>query len=494
INAEAASNAVFQPVHNANFLALPLGIQGRARTLSEGVFYPAGLAIAGALLWSLEAFDATAAAEFIAIAFALLFILINVGVGLLFLPTLVANLGTGLSGPGPSTATVMPAARVRALLESPESELRLVGLSFAQRFGAHGLEDDLLALAAHPDRATRAALGQLIADGPALWRQEFLDTCLAAQTEEPLKLALLVMLMRRAKPGPEEMERALGAHDPALVALAHTVAEGVGARPAIQALVRSPRVSSDLVDAIVSAERTDLAPLLIECLPTAEPEQQRRALVLLNGSVGGGEDAPVARVVQGLATRRDPAVRAEAIVWQSRTSPPLAAVRQLIAALDDPSAHVRRRAAEALCQHGDRAAALLRHGLGEVTTASLEAVRVVAEIGSRRARRVVNAHMRALQQEAERTARLLDWIATAPDRARWSALELCLRDHQIRMVDVVLAALAPAVEPRLARRLRTALRGSDQRSRASAFELIAAVPSSRVPQGAIPLLRQLLFE
>src|SRR5690606_6507343 len=144
--------------------------------------------------------------------------------------------------------------------------------------------------------------------------------------------------------------------------------------------------------------------------------------------------------------------------------------------------------------HGDRAAALLRHGLGEVTTASLEAVRVVAEIGSRRARRVVNAHMRALQQEAERTARLLDWIATAPDRDRWSALEICLRDHQIRMVDVVLAALAPAVEPRLARRLRTALRGSDQRSRASAFELIAAVPSSRLPQGAIPLLRQLLFE
>src|SRR5690606_41411386 len=121
---------------------------------------------------------------------------------------------------------------------------------------------------------------------------------------------------------------------------------------------------------------------------------------------------------------------------------------------------------------------LLRHARGEATTASLEAVRVLAQIGSRRARRVLNAHMRALQQEAERTARLLDWIATAPDRARWSALELCLRDHQIRMVDVVLAALAPAVEPRLARRLRTAPRGPDQPRRASAGEPIAARPPS----------------
>jgi hypothetical protein len=86
INAEAASNAVFQPVHNANFLALPLGIQGRARTLSEGVFYPAGLAIAGGILSWMGRSGAVATAEFIAILFALAFILLNIGVGLLSSP------------------------------------------------------------------------------------------------------------------------------------------------------------------------------------------------------------------------------------------------------------------------------------------------------------------------------------------------------------------------------------------------------------------------
>jgi hypothetical protein len=89
--------------------------------------------------------------------------------------------------------------------------------------------------------------------------------------------------------------------------------------------------------------------------------------------------------------------------------------------------------------------------------------------------------------------RLLQWIAASPDRASWSALELCLRDLQMCMVDVVLAALSPAIELRLARQLRAALRGSDQRRRASAFELVAAVPASRLPPGMVELLRYLLL-
>ena len=96
VNAEAASNAVFQPIHNANFLALPLGIQGRARTLAEGVFYPAGLAIAGVVLLSTDRSGAVATAEFVAILFALAFILLNVGVGLLFQPTLIASVRSGV--------------------------------------------------------------------------------------------------------------------------------------------------------------------------------------------------------------------------------------------------------------------------------------------------------------------------------------------------------------------------------------------------------------
>ena len=130
----------------------------------------------------------------------------------------------------------------------------------------------------------------------------------------------------------------------------------------------------------------------------------------------------------------------------------------------------------------------------DVAPARVDAARVLAQIGSPRARRVLAAYIRQLQEDAGRTARLLDWIGVAPDRASWSALELCLRDHQACMVDLVLAAISPAREPRLAHRLRAALRGLDQRSRASAFELIASGPASRRSGGAVALLRFLLFE
>jgi HEAT repeat protein len=492
VNAEAASNAIFQPVHNANFLALPLRIQGRARTLAEGVFYPTGLAIAGALLWWLEAAGAIAAAEFIAVMFTLVFILINVGVGVLFLPTLIANVGSGLVGPARTAAAAMPPPGMRALLGMRQPERRSVGGMPARHLGPERLEDDLLALAAHPDRATRTALARLIDSAPAPWVAGFLDRCLSGEAEERLKLALLVMLIRRTQPTPECTQRVLDAHDPAVVALGHTVTQGVGAWPRIQPLVRSSRVSSDLVDAIVAAGRTDLAPLLLACLPTAEPEQQRRALVLLNAAVVPSGSS-VSEVALSLARRRDPAVRGEAIVLLSRTSSSAAAVRQLIASLDDPDARVRRRAAAALCDHGDRATARLRHRLAGLTPASLDAAWVLARIGTSRARRVLAAYLRALQQDAESSAQLLGWIAASPDPARWSALELCLRDHQAGMLDVILAALPPAIDPRLARRLRVTLRGSDQRSRASAFELIAAVPASQRPPGAVDLLRYLLL-
>jgi hypothetical protein len=357
VNAEAASNAIFQPVHNANFLALPLRIQGRARTLAEGVFYPTGLAIAGALLWWLEAAGAIAAAEFIAVMFTLVFILINVGVGVLFLPTLIANVGSGLVGPARTAAAAMPPPGMRALLGMRQPERRSVGGMPARHLGPERLEDDLLALAAHPDRATRTALARLIDSAPAPWVAGFLDRCLSGEAEERLKLALLVMLIRRTQPTPECTQRVLDAHDPAVVALGHTVTQGVGAWPRIQPLVRSSRVSSDLVDAIVAAGRTDLAPLLLACLPTAEPEQQRRALVLLNAAVVPSGSS-VSEVALSLARRRDPAVRGEAIVLLSRTSSSAAAVRQLIASLDDPDARVRRRAAAAgqpRCRLGSRA-------------------------------------------------------------------------------------------------------------------------------------------
>jgi HEAT repeat protein len=378
-------------------------------------------------------------------------------------------------------------------LHSREPELRLLGIALARRLDPAALEVELRALARRSDRATRTALAPLLAAAPGPWAQQFVEHCLTGEIEEELELALLAMLIRRTPLQPEHMARVLGARDPTVMALAHVVAKGPGAWPQIEPLVPTPGVASDLVDAIVGAGRNDCAPLLLACLETAGPEQQHRALVMLNAAARPPHGAP-SELLRLLARRGDAAVRAEAVLALSRTMPRSAALRQLVAALDDPSFRVRRRAAQALCQHGERATALLRHRLGTVTMASMEVVWALAAIGSPPARRLLAAYVRELRHDAERAARLREEIAAAPDRARWAALELCLRDHHGRIIDVVLAALAPALEARLTRRLRHVLQGADQRHRASAFELVAAGPASRLVPGAVDLLRYLLFE
>jgi len=494
VNAEAISNAIYQPVSNANYIPLPLRFQGRARTLADGVFYPTGLALAGGILVLVPEQGVMTVVGFIAVVFSLIFALLGVGIGFLFLPTLRANVGAGLITPGQTIAAdPLPAPRVRTLLLSREPELRLLGLSLAQHLDPGPLEDDLLTLATRPDRTTRTALARLVAAAPRPWAQRFLDRCLAGTTGEEAKLGLLVLLIRRARPRPEQLACLQGAHDPAVLVLGHVVAGGPGAWTHIEPLIRSPEVASDLVDAIVGAERTDLSPLLLACLAAAEPEQQRRALVMLNGAAGspGGGATDALRL---LARRGNAAVRAEAMVLLSRTSPRAAAVRLLVAGLDNPDRRVRRRAAGALGEHGDRAIALLRHRLSDLTIGTIDAVWALARIASPHVRPLLAAYVRTLQQDAQRTAHLLERVAASPDRARWSALELCLRDHQDRIVDVVMAALSPAVETRLERRVRNALHSASQRRRASAFELIVAAPASRHTPGAIALLRQLLFE
>ena len=382
----------------------------------------------------------------------------------------------------------MPARYVRVLLESPKPSCaspasRLPGSSvptgsrtICSRWPGIPIGDQSSAGAADRSR-------------PGLWVQDFLDRCLAGENEERLKLALLVMLIRKMRIKPEGVQRVLGAYDPAVVALGHAVADGAEAWPQIRPLVRSSRVSSDLVDAIVSAERADLMALLLECLPTAEPEQQRRALVLLIGSATPPRRQ--ADIIRHLTLHRDPAVRAEAIVLLGRGSSRVAAVRQLIAALDDPMAAsavaLPKRSAPSVIGQPPCCAcnSALRQPRGRLGSC---AHRLTS--GAACARRL-RPQAPAGGQSQCAAAR---WIAASWDRSSgWSALELCLRDHQACMVDVVLAALSPAIELRLAHQLRAALRGSDQRRRASAFELIAAVPASRLPAGAVELLRDLLF-
>lgn len=114
-HSEAVSNGLFDPVHAANFAAVPLRLQARVRAASEGVCYPLGMAAGGAalMLWPGEGnldlvLTATAAA-------ACLFLAVGIFTGIMVTPSLLAELGlTAELGPSPSRAELRAARRALA--------------------------------------------------------------------------------------------------------------------------------------------------------------------------------------------------------------------------------------------------------------------------------------------------------------------------------------------------------------------------------------------
>jgi hypothetical protein len=418
VNAEALSNAIFQPVHNANFLALPPGIQGRARTLSEGIFYPAGLAIAGGLLWSMDRTGITAAAEFVAILFALAFILLNVGVGLLFLPTLIASVRSGVVPLADLADRIvgLPAAaadRVREFLRSPLPELRFDGIALSRWLGPAHVADDLVVLASLADAPTRRALVRLATEADGPWVRGFVDGAFGRDDRSSM-VAIQIMLARRDVLSAEQAAQLARSGYPSGLALAQLLVDGSdpgAALPRLASLFRHPQVAADVIEGIVAAERVDCAGILVAALPTAPAEQQRHGLEFLR--LTGAHVAPLSwRGLGRFARHRDPGVRTEAMALLGGCHH-RAALRALGRGLADRSPLVRRRAADALAAQNDHAVDLLRRQLVPITLGSTEAAGALSRMDSERARHALVESLQELRRDARNNTRLLGRFAAA---------------------------------------------------------------------------------
>jgi CRP-like cAMP-binding protein len=499
LNADAASNAIFLPIHTANFLALPLGVQGRARTLSEGIFYPAGLAIAGVLLWSMDITEGTTGVEFVAVLFTFVFILINVGVGVLFLPTLVASVRSGvvpLADLAGRIVALPPAARdrVREFLRSALPELRLDGIALSRWLGPTHVADDLVALASQPDVPTRRALVRLAAEADAQWVRRFVDAA-CGRDDRSSMVALQVMLARRQLLSAERVAPLLRSTNPSVMALARLLIEGsdpTTARASLAPMLRDPQVGADLIEAVVSAGRTDLTGIIVAALPTAPAEQQRQGLAFLQ--LHRIQMTPSQwRLVGRFVRHREPRVRAEAVALlggcQHR-----AALSALSRSLGDRSPLVRTRAAGALAIQGDHAIDPLRRRLVPITLGSTEAAGALSRMDTVRARGTLSESLRHLRYDVRENARLLGHLAAAPEPGPWLGLATCSRDHDARIIEFGLAVLCRSLPRHVFGYVRDALHSEDRCLRANAFEVLASLTRSGLVAEAIEVLRVVLFE
>ena len=99
MNANAVSNAIFEPVKTLNYAAIPYRMLGQVRMLVEGVIYPAGIALSGiGLLW-LQSMAEPRTTLLVTLCLAALFAVVCGGVGAGFLPSLLRSLRQRAAAP-----------------------------------------------------------------------------------------------------------------------------------------------------------------------------------------------------------------------------------------------------------------------------------------------------------------------------------------------------------------------------------------------------------
>ena len=211
INNDAICNAVFLPVHTANYLAVPAAMQGRIRTLAEGICYPLGLALAGLMLMWMGASTGTAAVQFSAITLALALLLLGTAIGSLFLPALLDTGEVGVlplarTGKKPLLLPAETADRVRTLLRAAEAEPSLMGIQLCRGLDLDRFTAELVDLAARADPEIRRELVALAHDAPWAWAGAFLWAC-AERGGGAALVALEGLLARQAEADPALLAR-----------------------------------------------------------------------------------------------------------------------------------------------------------------------------------------------------------------------------------------------------------------------------------------------
>ena len=129
MNANAVSNAIFEPVKTLNYAAIPYRMLGQVRMLVEGVIYPAGIALSGIGLMWLQSMAEPRTTLMVTLCLAALFAVVCGGVGAGFLPSLLRSLRQRAAAPAGQTRAhghePVFQADILALENHPDPQVRL---------------------------------------------------------------------------------------------------------------------------------------------------------------------------------------------------------------------------------------------------------------------------------------------------------------------------------------------------------------------------------
>ena len=223
LNADTLANALARPVENLTYGAIPQGLAGRVRVLSEGLVQPVGLALVGLLLLAVQDRVTLSQLAFAGVAAAAAYVGLGVWRGRSFVASLVAQLRDGsvdLASTGASRLPSRYAADVDELLADRDPEARGLGLELALRVDPGRYLAAAVSALEDGEPSTRGPAQELLA-GQRRARDWARVRALLADPRRDVRHGALVALLRAGHPVAAGELAVLAADaDPGIVALA----------------------------------------------------------------------------------------------------------------------------------------------------------------------------------------------------------------------------------------------------------------------------------
>lgn len=439
VNANAISNAIFEPVKTLNYAAVPFRVLAPVRMMVEGIVYPLGIAASGlGLLW-LQSMLEPRSILLVTIGLAVLFLLVSAIVGTSFLPSLISSLRLRAILP----ADYLDCGRERWFSRADIRHLLLHESAEARNFGRD------LALALAPDLLET---GGVSANGSGHRRPDVFR--LWHRVRHPLI-------------GP------VSRLDPAI----YWDREGTGENQV------DGSCRPDMVAGACSSTDTSLG-AGAACPFDAAAD---RGLGVLSGP---------SKAVTGLQWLRSPRWISKYPFLLSRGQRRQVARRLMLLGrdLESRDSRMRRRAARMLGEFGRPAITVAARSLDSRKPEVAEAaIRVLGTIGTPRAKWVLHDHMRPLYTRAQLNLKALFVLRKMMANNGQSspvarALETWLIDSNesiLRRALVVKSVLGSRRDINL---LKWLARAPDPRIRSNAIEALTNLPTSNFIRPLLPLL------
>jgi len=524
INTEAVSNAVFEPVNTTNYSALPVNVHGRARTLADGIFYPAGMAFAGLALTLLPPDDAIFRATLLALIATLFFLALNVIIARSYLPTLLHQLRHGVVGLDRTRPRRTPAPRdaqqLAQLIASRDRKERRLGIELiesASTSDTHGLlaavAPALISVAPRLDDREWVRAARLLGRLKASCLGSELATAIDLAATESVELLATAHLLANLPMQGIGLDAPAGSFLAALLTLA---VDEPANEEAIREWLGDPAVRNRIVTVVRKGSPSLIRRVAEQPLALQHRELKSALLEALARMPSDMVPGALHPFIDDLRKSPLPQHRAAALRLMAQTSEPggiapttaaadaadEARFRGLLAlawpALADPSRTVRAAAIDVLRKEPRRAMARIAAG-GRLLDPALPAdrarglIELLAAIGDRPTRRLLRQLIAGLATGAERDALLLQRLAQN-DGPELAPLRAAVLDHAQRLTELLFDGLAVLGDSKRAGQLREALREVDARLRAGTIDGLASLKHGVLARRFIPLLEQLHLE